>query len=79
MTGDDDLLRTFRFACTEVGVTSADFMPDIHETLVKKMVHTHGNELLENRRMLGSIDLGITLDVPLMLREKLKVMASKDK
>ena len=69
----------FRFSCAQCGVASLDCLSDVHEMLVKKVVHTHGNELLENRRMLANVDLGVTLDVPLMLREKLKVMAAKDK
>lgn len=51
-------------------------LPDLHEKFVKRIVHTHGNELLENRRMIASMDAGVTVDDPLMLREKLKVMAA---
>ena len=53
-------------------------LPKLHLTLIKKMVHTHCNELLENHRLLASMDAGVTLEVPLMLRDKLKVMAAKE-
>lgn len=81
VTSDSALLRTFQFSCAELGVTSAKevaVLPDLHLRLVKKMVHVHGNEMLENRRLLLSQDAGTTVDVPLMLREKLKVMAAKE-
>lgn len=40
------------------------------------MVHTYGNELLENRQMVGK-DVGDSvLEVPLMLRDTLKVIAA---
>ena len=80
VTGSSDLLSTFVFSCSEVGVPSScsDVLQQIHLTLVKKMAHTYCNELLENRRLLASVDAGVTLEVPLMLRDKLKVMAAKN-
>ena len=77
---DSDLLRTFVFSCSEVGVPPcrAAVLPKLHLTLIKKMVHTHCNKLLENHRLLASMDAGVTLEVPLMLRDKLKVMAAKE-
>ena len=79
VTGSSDLLDSFVFACSEVGVPSfcSDVLQQLHLTLAKKIVHTYCNEVLENRRLLSSMDAGVTLEVPLMLREKLKVIASK--
>ena len=80
VTNDHNVLRAFVFSCSEVGVPSchAAILPQLHLTLVKKMVHTHCNEVLENRRILSSMDAGVTLEVPLMLRDRLKVMAAKN-
>ena len=65
------------FSCSEVEVPScrAAVLPKLHLTLVKKMVHTHCNEVLENHHLLSSVDAGVILEVPLMLRDQLKVMA----
>ena len=42
-------------------------LPEVHKILANKMVHTYGNELLENRQMVGK-DVGDSvLEVPLML------------
>ena len=51
-------------------------LPEVHKILANKMVHTYGNELLENRQMVGK-DVGDSvLEVPLMLPDTLKVIAA---
>ena len=73
VTSDSGLRQTFQFSCAEQGVTSANevaVLPDLHLRFVK-MVHIHGNELL-------SQIVGVTVEVPLMLRDKLKVMAARE-
>lgn len=54
----------------------AAVLPQLHFTLVKKIVHTDCNEVLGSRRLLLSVDAGVILEVPLMLRDQLKVMAA---
>ena len=66
------------FGCREVGITDPKLtavLPEIHQLLLVKMIHTHGNEVLEDRRMLGNV----LVVVPLMLRDSLKVLAAKQK
>ena len=77
-TCDVGLQRTFTFSCSEIGVPPHynRVLPQLHLTLVKKIVHTHCKEMLENHRLLASMDAGVTLEVPLMLRDKLKVMVA---
>ena len=67
VTNDSGLLNTFVFSCSEIGIPPcrAAVLPKLHLVLVQKMVHTHCNELLENRPLLSSMDPGITLEVPL--------------
>ena len=48
----------------------------VHKILAKKTVHTYGNELLENRRMVGKEVGDSVLEVPLMLRDTLKVITA---
>ena len=82
MQGDDGLRRSFIFSCGEVGITDPTLvavLPEIHQMLLTKMIHTHGNELIENRRMLGNLYSGVVVEVPLMLRDSLKVLAAKQK
>ena len=82
MLGDDSLLRAFTFSCHEIGIIDPKLtavLPAIHQMLLVKMIHTHGNELIENRRMLGNLYSGVVLEVPLMLRDSLKVLAAKQK
>lgn len=78
MLKSEALLRSFVFGCREAGITDSEevaVLPEIHLCLLKKMVHTHGNEVLENRRMLS----GLVIEVPLMLRDSLKTMAAQSK
>ena len=76
------LKKSFMFGCREVGITDAKMtviLPEIHQLLLVKMIHTHGNEVLENRRVLGNVYSGVVMEVPLMLRDSLKVLAAKQK
>ncbi len=78
MLKNKQLLRSLMFGYSEAGITDTELvavLPEIHESLLKKMIHTHGNEVLENRRMLS----GVVIDVPLMLRDGLKVMVAQAK
>ena len=80
LLNDQELTRSFIFSCGEVGITDpglVSVLPSIHKILLVKMVHTHGNGLLENRRMLGNLHSGVLVEVPLMLRDSLKVMATQ--
>ena len=73
---DAKLLKSFEFSCTEAGIqdeASKSSLPKLHQILLKKMVHTYGNELLQNRQMILNRQGGIVLEVPMMLRESLKV------
>ena len=78
---DTKLLKSFEFSCNEAGIqdeVSKSTLPKIHQILLKKMVHTYGNELLQNRQMILNRQGGIVLEVPIMLRESLKVKAAGD-
>lgn len=72
---DKDLYYTFLFCASEAGVdTSNESLNEkMFLRLTTKMIHSHGNELIQNRALLS----GQTVDAPLMLREELKVLASK--
>ena len=76
---DKELLKVFMFSCCEAGISEPQLnsvLPEVHKILANKMVHTYGNELLENRQMVGK-DVGDSvLEVPLMLRDTLKVIAA---
>lgn len=76
---DSKLLKLFEFSCTEAGIqdeVSKTSLPNVHHILLKKMVHTYGNELLQNRQMILNRQGGVVLEVPMMLRETLKVKAA---
>ena len=78
---DKKFLKSFELSCAEVGIqdeVSKSSLPKIHQILIKKMVHTYGNELLQNRQMILNRQGGIVLEVPMMLRESLKVKAASD-
>ena len=82
MQSDDGLQRSFAFSCREAGISDPKLLavlPEVHRMLLTKMIHTHGNELIENRRMLGNLYSGVVVEVPLMLRDSLKVLAAKQK
>ena len=67
----------FVFGASEAGVdiTSDNLNAKIFLLLTKKMIHSHGNEVVQNKALLS----GQPIDAPLMLREELKVLASKMK
>ena len=78
---DAKLLQSFEFSCTEVGIqdeASKSSLPKLYQILLKKMVHKYGNELLQNRQMILNRQGGIVLEVPMLLRESLKVKAAGD-
>ena len=60
MKSDDRLERSFIF---RVGITDLKTIPEIHQLLLVKMIHTHRNEVLENRRMLGNVYCGVVIEV----------------
>ena len=73
---EKDLVRAFVFGCGEAGITEPQLtsvLPEVHKILAKKMVHTYGNELLENRQLIGRGVGEPVIEVPLMLRDTLKV------
>ena len=81
LLGDKTLLMSFTFSCYDSGIKEPHLitvLPKVHELLVKKMVHTYGNELVENNQLLRKKGEPI-LEVPLMLRDTLKVMAKSVK
>ena len=53
-------------------------LPEVHKILVKKMVHTYGNELLQNCQLLRKKGEPV-LEVPLMLQDTLKVLIKNSK
>ena len=63
------------FSCGEIGIPESGILKEIHEKLLERMLHTHGNELVQNRRMLTNLQEG-RVDAPLMLRDSLKVVAA---
>ena len=78
---DAKLLKSFEFSCSEAGIqdeVSKSSLPKVHQLLVRKMVHTYSYELLKNRQMILNRQGGIVLDIPMMLREILKVKAAGD-
>ena len=81
LLGDKTLLTSFTFSCRESGIKEPHLiavLPEVHKLLVKKMVHTYGNELVENNQLLRKKGEPV-LEVPLMLRDTLKVMAKSVK
>lgn len=75
---DVHLTKVFEFACREIGIVG-DILPQVHRLLMKRMVHTHGNELLQSRRMLENVESGRFVNAPIMLREDLKSMATRSR
>ena len=75
---DLHLEKVFQFTCQELGIFS-DALPNMHRLLLKRMLHTHGNELLQNRRLLENVETGHCVDAPSMLRENLKVLVTRSK
>ena len=78
---DKELVKVFMFSCCQAGISEPQLnsvLPEVHvhKILAKKMVHTYGNELLENRRMVGKEVGDSVLEVPLMLRDTLKVITA---
>ena len=78
---DKELVKVFMFSCCQAGMSEPQLnsvLPEVHvhKILAKKMVHTYGNELLENRRMVGKEVGDSVLEVPLMLRDTLKVITA---
>ena len=76
-----ELVKVFMFSCCQAGISEPQLnsvLPEVHvhKILAKKMVHTYGNELLENRRMVGKEVGDSVLEVPLMLRDTLKVITA---
>ena len=53
--GKEGLFKSFKFSCCEAGVIGEDaVLHQIHNTLLDKMIHTHGNEFIQNRRMMAN-------------------------
>ena len=77
LKADEQLRRNFVFSCGEIGTTESSILKEILEKLLDRTLHTHGNELLQNRRMLTNLQEG-RVDAPVMLRECLKVVAATD-
>lgn len=75
LKGDEQLWRNFVFSCGEIGIPESGILKEIHEKLLERMLQTHGNELVQNRRMLTNLQEG-RVDAPLMLRDSLKVVAA---
>ena len=78
---DKELVKVFMFSCCQAGMSEPQLnsvLPEVHvhKILAKKTVHTYGNELLENRRMVGKEVGDSVLEVPLMLRDTLKVITA---
>ena len=76
LLGNKSLLTSFTFSCRESGIKDLHLiavLPEVHNILVKKIVHTYGNELLENSQLLRKKGEPV-LEVPLMLRDTLKVL-----
>ena len=76
---DKEILKVFMFSCREAGISDPQLnsvLPKVHKILAKKIVHTYGNELLENRKLVGKEVGDSVLEVPLMLRDTLKVLAA---
>lgn len=72
-----DILTQFTFSCYECDISDPqllDVVPDVHKLLLKKMIHTYGNELVQNTQLLRKHSEPV-LEVPLMLRDTLKVIA----
>ena len=78
VVGDKQLQRALCFGCYEVGILVRD--EDVfegHQLLLQRMIHTHGNELLERKCILDGVDTGKLVEAPLMLRDTLKVLATQ--
>ena len=78
---DKELVKVFMFSCCQAGISEPQLnsvLPEVHvhKILAKKTVHTYGNELLENRQMVGKEVGDSVLEVPLMLRDTLKVITA---
>ena len=78
---DKELVKVFMFSCCQAGMSEPQLnsvLPEVHvhKILAKKTVHTYGNELLENRQMVGKEVGDSVLEVPLMLRDTLKVITA---
>ena len=68
-----DILTQFTFSCYECDISEPqllDVVPEVNKLLLKKMIHTYGNELVQNTQNSEPV-----LEVPLMLRDTLKVIA----
>ncbi len=50
--GDATHVKSFVFSCREVSIEDSDLLVELQQT---KMLHTHGNELLQNRQLLSSL------------------------
>ena len=76
----ESLFKAFVFSCREIGVKEdVDLLRSIYFTLLSKMVHTHGNEFIQNRRLMANLQSGKKVDAPVMLRDTLKVLAAQGK
>lgn len=77
LKADQSLIQNFTFSCLEIDLAPSDSLPQVHHMLLEKMIHTHGNEIVQNRRMLANIAEGKVVDAPMMLRDGLKVLATQ--
>ena len=76
LKSDEQLLKNFMCSCGETGIsTNSAILKEVHEMLLDRMLHTHGNELIQNRWMLTNLQEG-HVDAPLMLRDCLEVVAA---
>lgn len=81
LLGSKSLLTSFTFSCHESGIKDPHLvavLPEVHNIIVKKIIHTYGNELLENSQLLRKKGEPV-LEVPLMLRDTLKVLVKSSK
>ena len=77
MKTNTSLFQLFCFSSQEAGaIEDIEAKKVVYHQLIEKMVHTHGNEFIQNRRMLTNMQSG-KLDAPVMLRDTLKVIANQ--
>ena len=73
---DKDIEKVFIFGCQEIGIPAdqMDNLAKINQLLLKRMIHTHGNELLQNHYLLQGKNY---VDASVMLRDTLKVLVGQ--
>ena len=59
VVGDKQLQRAFCFGCYKVGILVRDEdVFEAHQLLLQRMIHTHGNELVESKCIQDGVDTG---------------------